>query len=185
MKTKRTRRFAVVRVGAGSLLGGVALMALLAACGGKGSEQTTGPGAKPELTVATGSQSTLLGRAAFESFHVKRKAASWEMDVNAKDSVDVAVQSIVFQPGSQSGWHQHPGLVLIQVVSGTMTFYESDDPTCTPIVRTAGQGYVDAGEHAHLARNESGAPATNVVTYFAPHGAALRIDAPQPGNCPF
>ena len=70
-------------------------------------------------------------------------------------------------------------------MSGTMTFYESDDPKCQPIVRTAGQGYLDAGEHAHIARNESGAPAINVVTYFAPVGAALRIDEPKPNNCPF
>jgi hypothetical protein len=25
----------------------------------------------------------------------------------------------------------------------------------------------------------------NIVTYFAPPGAALRIDQPNPGNCPF
>ena len=95
------------------------------------------------------------------------------------------MQSIVFQPGGHSGWHRHPGPVFIQVVSGTMTFYESDDPSCTPIVRTAGQGFLDVGEHAHIARNETSAPAQNIVTYFAPPGAALRIDAPNPGNCPF
>ena len=75
--------------------------------------------------------------------------------------------------------------VFITVMSGTMTFYESDDPDCQPIVRTAGQGFLDTGKHAHIARNESGAPATNVVTYFAPKGATLRIDEPDPGNCPF
>jgi hypothetical protein len=52
-------------------------------------------------------------------------------------------------------------------------------------VRTAGQGYVDLGEHAHIARNETAEPAQNIVTYFAPPGAALRIDQPSPGNCPF
>jgi hypothetical protein len=41
------------------------------------------------------------------------------------------------------------------------------------------------GDHAHIARNESGLPAQNEVTYFAPVGAALRIDQPRPGNCPF
>lgn len=77
-----------------------------------------------------------------------------------------------------------PGL-FIQVVSGTLTFYESGDPTCTGIVRTAGQGFLDVGAHAHIARNETAAPAQTIVTYFAPPGAALRIDAPNPGNCPF
>jgi hypothetical protein len=79
----------------------------------------------------------------------------------------------------------HPGPVFIQVVSGTMTFYESDDPTCSPTVRTAGQGFLDYGDHPHLARNESASVAQNVVTYFAPPGVPLRIDAPNPGNCGF
>jgi len=72
-------------------------------------------------------------------------------------------------------------------VSSGMTFYESQDPSCTPIVRSAGQGYgaLDVGEHAHIARNESGAIAENIVIYLAPQAAALRIDAPDPGNCPF
>jgi len=144
----------------------------------------------PSFTLATGSTSTLLGRSTFRdpkdpNFKVKRITGDWHVEIKAMPAVDVAVQSILFNPGAQSGWHSHPGPVFIQVVSGTMTFYESDDPTCTPIVRTAGQGYLDAGDHAHIARNETSAPAQNIVTYFAPPGAALRIDEPRPGNCPF
>jgi hypothetical protein len=144
----------------------------------------------PSFTVATGSTSTLLGRTTFSdpkdpNFKVKRTGGDWQLDIRAMPAMDIAVQSIVFNPGAQSGWHRHPGPVFIQVVSGTITFYESDDPTCTPIIRTAGQGYLDAGEHAHIARNETGAPALNIVTYFAPPGAPLKIDEPRPGNCPF
>lgn len=162
----------------------------LAALGCKDSDGATAPAGeaspRPEFTVGTGTQSTLLGRATFaDAFKVERETGNWEIEVKANNSTDVAVQSITFQPGSQSGWHKHPGPVFIQVVSGTMTFYESDDPTCTPIVRTAGQGFIDKGDHAHIARNETDAPAKNVVTYFAPPGATLRIDAPAPGNCPF
>lgn len=138
-------------------------------------------------TSSSGSQSTLLSRATIdEAFKVRRVGEDhWKIRVQAKPGLDVAVQSIVFQPGGQSGWHSHPGPVFISVVSGTMTFYESDDPDCEPIVRHAGEGYLDTGEHAHIARNETTAPATNVVTYFAPPGAALRIDQPDPGHCPF
>lgn len=138
-------------------------------------------------TPGSGSQSMLLGRGTFdEAFKVKRKAATgWEVEVEAKPNLDIAVQMITFQPGGQSGWHSHPGPVFITVLSGTMTFYESDDPHCQPIVRHAGQGYVDTGEHAHIARNETTAPATNLVTYFAPAGAALRIDQPAPLHCGF
>lgn len=147
------------------------------------------PAALVWATPSSGSTSTLLGRGTFdEAFKVKREvigANDWEVEVEAKPALDMATQIITFQPGGQSGWHSHPGPVFITVMSGTMTFYESDDPTCQPIVRSAGQGYLDTGEHAHIARNETEAPATNVVTYFAPPGAALRIDQPFPGNCPF
>ena len=179
MTMGRSGRLAVIR-SAATLCAG--LIALLAAC--EESAPPAGPAHEPHLTMGTGTQSTLIGRATFQPFHVKRKTGGWEVDIKAKDAMDVAVQSITFQPGGQSGWHRHPGPVLIQVATGTMTFYEADDPTCTPIVRTAGEGYLDAG-HGHIARNESGAPALNVVTYFAPPGAVLRIDAPAPGNCAF
>ena len=175
-------------------VGALVLFLLLPACSNgveplaprdRGPE--TGP---PFFTTGSGSTPTLLGRATFSDpadpvFKVKRITGDWHVEVKAKPALDLAVQSIVFQPGGHSGWHSHPGPVFIQVVSGTMTFYESDDPTCTPVVRTAGQGYLDVGEHAHIARNETAAPAQNIVTYFAPPGAALRIDQPRPGNCPF
>jgi len=177
-----------------SCVGALALVILLPAC--RDDNEPLAPGerdqgmTRPAFTLGSGSSSTLLGRATFgdpasETFKVKRMTGDWHVEVKAKPAMDLAVQSIVFQAGGQSGWHSHPGPVFIQVVSGTMTFYESDDPACTPIVRTAGQGYLDLGEHAHIARNETAAPAENIVTYLAPPGAALRIDQPSPGNCPF
>ena len=144
------------------------------------------------VTVATpvASTSTLLGRATFEDpkdpmLTVKRVTDRFHVEVKAKPALDVAMQSINFPDGAQSTWHMHPGPVFIVVAKGTMRFYESDDPTCTPIEKTQGQGFLDKGDHAHIARNESGAPAQTVVTYLVPQGAALRIDQPRPGNCPF
>ena len=139
-------------------------------------------------TPGTGTTSVLVGRATFAGkIKVDRDSddGEWDLKLKAKPGLDVAVQTITFQPGGQSGWHSHPGPVLISVVEGTMTFYESDDPDCTPIVRTAGQGFVDVGDHPHIARNETGLPAKNVVTYLVPPGAPLRNDEASPGNCPF
>lgn len=165
------------------------------------------PAALVWATPNSGSTSTVVGRATFKSFKVERKqlpvsdpsrgrgAADadrnrrrrpvWEVEVEARPALDVATQTITFQPGGHSGWHSHPGPVFISVIAGAMTFYESDDPDCQPIVLNAGEGYLDTGEHAHIARNESSAPATNVVTYFVPPGAALRIDEAGPDTCPF
>ncbi len=153
----------------------------------------------PMFTKSSGSVPTLLARANFAdarqhddndddpspSFTVKRTSSDWRVAVKAKPNLDMAVQDIMFAPGGQSGWHRHPGPVFILVKAGTMTFYRADDPSCTPIVRTAGQGYLDDGL-GHIARNESSEPAENIVVYLAPQDAALRIDIPTaPGNCPF
>ena len=135
-------------------------------------------------TTGSGTSSTLLGRGTFDAFHVNREADALHVEVEAQTGLDIATQMITFQPGGKSGWHRHPGPVFITVMSGTMTFYDSGDPDCSPVVRTAGQGFVDVGEHAHIAVNQSGAPAVNVVTYFAPVGAPLRINQDQPANCP-
>ena len=174
-------------------LGSVLVAAMVAACGGDKdavSPQRTAlnPGT-PSFSAGFGSTSTLLGRATFRdsspTFKIKRITGDWHVEVKSVPALDLAVQTITFQPGGYSGWHRHPGPVFIQVVSGTMTFYESDDPTCTPVVKHAGEGYLDVGDHAHIARNETALPAQNVVTYLAPPGAVLRIEAERPGNCPF
>jgi len=179
------------RIAAFAALAGALSLMVATGCDESGTESgSRAPLSGPSYTLSSGSQSTLLGRATFsdpsdQTFKVKRISGDWHAEVKATPNLDMAVQRIVFQPGGQSGWHRHPGPVFIEVVTGTMTFYMSDDPTCTPMVRTAGQGYLDVGEHPHIARNESGAPAENIVVYLAPPGAALRIDAPDPGNCPF
>jgi archaellin len=134
-------------------------------------------------TPSTGS-STLVGRGTYDEFKIKREMPGLELDLKARTDVDIAAQVITFQKNTDSGWHKHPGPVFISVIAGTMTFYDSGDPDCSPVVVTAGHGFVDLGEHAHIARNESGLPATNVVTYFIPVGAPLRIEQTQPGNCP-
>ncbi len=174
-----------VLIGAGGLAA-----ALAYGCDSKSDIPTAPAAGKPSFTASSGGTSTLLGRATFgdpdgNNLKVKRSDKDWQFEISGKPAFDLAVQHIVFQPGGQSGWHTHPGPVLIQVLTGTVTFYEGDDPTCTPIVKTAGESYLDLGEHPHIARNESNAVAENLVTYFAPPGATLRIDADAPGNCPF
>ena len=182
---RRTILDAAIRPGAVALCVAVFLPMLLANCDRR--EQPVGPPSvtTPRFTASSGSASALVGRGTFgNSLKVKRQTGDWKVKVDS-DPLDVTVQTIVFQPGGQSGWHTHPGPVFILVVQGQMTFYESDDPDCSPIVRSAGQGYFDAGEHAHIARNETQLEARNVVTYFTPIGAGLRMDAPDPGHCPF
>jgi hypothetical protein len=70
--------------------------------------------------------------------------------------------------------------VFITVISGQVTFYEYDDPTCTPHVVSAGQGYVDSGE-GHIGRNETGEPAVDISVIMAPVAAPFRQELTAPG----
>jgi quercetin dioxygenase-like cupin family protein len=109
-----------------------------------------------------------------------------KVKLETKGDSDVYVIRNAFAVGSSSGWHTHPGPSLITVTKGEITAYEGDDPTCTPTVYRAGQGFVDPGDgHLHLLRNETGAPAETVAVQILPKDAARRIDAADPGNCPF
>ena len=122
----------------------------------------------------------------FDEIDVAAKTDTWKARIDTKGASQFYVVRNTFQPGGHSGWHTHPGPSLISVTSGTITAYDSDDPSCTPHVYPAGTGFVDAGgEHAHLLRNEGGVPAVTVATQLLPPGAVRRIDTPSSGNCPF
>ncbi|HVF39952.1 MAG TPA: cupin domain-containing protein [Gemmatimonadaceae bacterium] len=170
------------------LLGALILVTTVAAC--KEPQRTTSPsdeGASalvPRYTLGSGFGGGMLGRGTTaEGFKLKRKNGTWEIDIHAKDPMSVAVQNLTFQPGGHSGWHSHPGPVFLVVTSGTLTFYESEDPSCSPTVRTVGQVYVESGEHSHIGRNEGSTTASAVATVFSPPGLPLRIDEPASPNC--
>jgi hypothetical protein len=124
----------------------------------------------------------LIGRATFERFKVKTDPqAPFDYMAQAKPGIDMVVRTHDYAPGSYTGWHTHPGPVFISVLEGSVTFYEYDDPTCTPKVVTAGHGYVDTG-HGHIGRNETGLSAKDVTVFILPVGEThLREELPAPG----
>ena len=143
----------------------------------------------PQTTVGERVTRTDLGQATFDIKKVKRVSRDWHFILNAKNGFELAVRTFTYEPGSFTGWHRHPGPVFIQVVRGTVNFYEADDPNCNPIVVDSGEAYLDLGEHAHIGRNETADTAQDVTVLFGPPGLApadFRIDVtPAPGNCPF
>ena len=134
---------------------------------------------------AKGVTPNVIGRATFDAFNLQSDPGAVEFSAQAKAPVDIVVRTHDYAPGSSTGWHSHPGPVFIQVIEGQVTFYERDDPTCTPKVVSKGQGYVDTGK-GHIGRNESGAPARDVSVILAPVGKPFRgeLEAPAP-QCKF
>jgi hypothetical protein len=132
--------------------------------------------------AASGVTPTVLARGTYKPFKVKTDNDSpIDFDARAKSHVDIVVRQHDYAVGGSTGWHSHPGPVFITVTRGQLTFYEVDDPTCTPKIVNAGEGYVDTG-HGHIGRNETGAPAQDISVILAPVGQPFRTDLPPQAN---
>jgi quercetin dioxygenase-like cupin family protein len=142
--------------------------------------------------VLTGSDkvtAAVLARASFADptdLKFKIKGQSQEV-INVNNAQETVIQQIVIAPGGHTGWHSHPGPVVVLIKSGQMSFYDSEDPTCTVRTYSAGEAFIDSGQgHVHIARNEGSVNLELWATYFdVPAGGAFRIDAASPGNCGF
>jgi Cupin domain len=132
---------------------------------------------------------TILGKSLFDEIDFNAHtlpADLWQTRLKTQGLSDVYVVDNKLEPGASTGWHSHPGPSLILVVSGTVTNYMGDDPTCTPHVYTAGTGFDDVGgSDVHILRNEGSVPAETIAVQFLPKDAVRRIDKPDPGNCQF
>jgi hypothetical protein len=138
-------------------------------------------GASPPVGVTP----TLIGRGTYQPFKVEMgedpdySHYPLNFKARAKGPVDLVVRVHDYQAGSSTGWHTHPGPVFITVLEGQITFYEHDDPACTPTVVTAGHGYVDTG-HGHIGRNQTAQPAKDVSVFIVPVGQPFRAELPAP-----
>jgi quercetin dioxygenase-like cupin family protein len=141
--------------------------------------------AEPRFTAAVGFASILNGRGNLGTFHVKSKVDGYVVELKSKDDTDIAVADITVVPGGHSGWHYHPGPVLVVVKTGAITFYHGNDPTCTGTRHPAGTVFIEEDGVVGIARNEEPVETTVVATFFVPKGSLTRIDAADPGNCDF
>jgi len=145
------------------------------------------------LTPSSGVSSVILARASFaDQTDIKFKIKGLGQEViNVNNAGDTVMQKIVIAPGGHTGWHSHPGPVVVLISAGAMSFYDGEDATCPARTYSTGQAFVDSGQgHVHIARNEGSVPLELYVTYFdvtpgAPAPGAFRIDAPNPGYCSF
>jgi quercetin dioxygenase-like cupin family protein len=109
-----------------------------------------------------------------------------DLKFSTRDDIKVVTQTITIAPGGSTGWHSHPGPVIVTISAGRMTFYDGDDPSCSPGTYRTGDSFVDrGGGHVHIARNEGSVDLVLFATYLVPIGAPIRTDLASPGNCPF
>ena len=110
-----------------------------------------------------------------------------------KDPVDVRVQEVNIEPGGmldggRSGWHHHPGIVIVAVKEGAVTLVDGGNCSATTYGPGSPNGsvFVESGDTPGEARNLStDQPAKAYATFVAPDEdpPVFRIED-APVTCP-
>lgn len=188
-----------MKVNGVKMMAGVIALVSAISCGGYMLKLWASP--------ASGLTRVLIGRGSFGSFMVNtdqnqtlnppanpdgsipkpfQYVAKGQALDKTEPAVDMEVDAHYYNPLASTGWHKHPGPVYIIVTSGQLTFYEYDDPTCSPKVYSKGQGFVDYGS-GHIGFNKDpNNPASDVTLAITSVGGAFRTELDAPGPfCPF
>ena len=131
-------------------------------------------------TTPSGVTATPLTRATLGEIKAKNDGIQVK---SVPGSADVALVQVTIKPGGSTGWHHHPGVVLVSVASGTVTEY---DEQCEQTVIQAGEGFVESRDEVHIVHNEGNVDAVLYVTFIVPTTTpptGLAISDPQPEDC--
>lgn len=151
----------------------------------------TACGSTSTSTVATATQQAQVNATPlapvghFAQFESNAKSGDWNSSVTTQGPSDFYVVEVTIPPGGTLGWHSHQGPSWVIVKSGTATFYQASDSTCTPHVIPTGSTLFEPAGLVHTVRNEGSVPLVNVVVQLLPAGAPRLIKQPDPGHCPF
>ena len=119
---------------------------------------------------------TILGHRATLSdrVHVNQDRVKFQ----TKDPTDVMVQTITFLPQGTSGWHFHPGIVIVVVESGQVTTH---DKNCRTATYGPHQSFVESGTSPFMVSNDSATVSAVVyATLVVPAGSPFRIETGPP-----
>ena len=133
--------------------------------------------------VALGSPGAGLSSEVFvtSDFNQSVHLNSDRIKFQTKGPTDVRVQTLTFTPGAITGWHHHPGFVLVAVKSGQVTVFDSEcRATAYGPGSPNGSAFVEYGDDPLEVRNTTAAPATVYATYVAPNTDAgvFRLEDP-------
>jgi hypothetical protein len=124
-------------------------------------------------TPASNFVSTVLGRGTDQSVGT----------LVFKAGTDTVISENVVEVGGSSGWHSHPGAIVV-VQQGEITTYRSVGGHCDVTTYTSGQSFLERPSDTLNAVN-TGQIQTVIYATFpgVPAGGSPRIDRPDPGTC--
>jgi hypothetical protein len=101
---------------------------------------------------------------------------------------DTVTFTFMLAPGATSGWHRHPGGVIVLVKSGVLTTYGLSHPPCVGSDIAPGDAYFEkdasTARWPHFVRNRGNVPVEAVlVAVNVPRGGSARVEADPPAEC--
>ena len=87
--------------------------------------------------------------------------------LRTKSPTDIRMQTLTFLAGNRTGWHHHPGLVLVTVQTGSVTVWDQDCSSTTygPGL-AAGAVFTEGGDDPQEVTSAAGG--TVYVTFVVP-----------------
>lgn len=129
------------------------------------------------LAAGTGFTATILAKGTIAK---SSKMSAHRIEFSAPKNVRVITQQVDFAAGGSSGWHTHPGLVVVTVTIGSLRV---TDGCHAPVVYEAPQSFIETPDTAGLVENVSTTTAAqSFATVIVPQELAPRTDVPAP-NC--
>jgi quercetin dioxygenase-like cupin family protein len=107
----------------------------------------------------------------------KTPGGEWfEVKLNSEGPSTMSNQDAAYGVGGVNGWHSHPGLVAVTLVSGSIQWFDED---CKQTSYIAGDSWTE-GSKVHYFR-VVGTTAIHLTAFFiTAQGAALRTDEAAP-----
>jgi len=101
------------------------------------------------------------------------------VNLHVKGPSDVLQSHLVFQQNGTTGWHTHPGPVVVVVETGALTEIHSDG--CVT-VHPAGSAFFEPAGEVHNVVNQTGGVTDVYATFLSPAGTQPLIPASNPGG---
>jgi quercetin dioxygenase-like cupin family protein len=100
----------------------------------------------------------------------------WSAKVETDGASNFVVQDVAFVPGGYTGWHNHPGILLLTLTEGSVEWY---DAKCGKHIYNAGDSWTE-NTPLHYVRAIGSVNARFMITYVIAKGQPKRIDQAAP-----
>ena len=88
----------------------------------------------------------------------------------------ILIQDGAYSEGGVNGWHSHPGMVAVTLLTGTIDWYDAD---CKMTAYKAGDSWTE-GSQVHYFKVTGTTTVHLMATFVIAKGFAPRIDQPAP-----